>query len=286
MKFKKIAMWVVCSVLAVAMSFGFVACGGGEDGGGAKTALAAPVISLANKRISWEEVDHATGYEVFENDTSVYTGAAPFYTINKTEIGEYVYAVKALCDTGEYESSPLSNTVTYTVAPSVKPAEPVISIDDTGRITWTAVNGAVSYDIYEDNTRIDSTEDNFYVIGNNATPGVHSYTVVAVGDGEDSGHSNPVQFEVLMSVTVSVEFPEDYPVGSAVTVSVYEDGTKKESVEVSRESDYPYGTAEFRLKTGEYVAQIDDLGSDVCFSPVSVFAIKLPSGNPSRLSIL
>ncbi len=259
MKIKKIVMSVVGSVLAVAMAFGFAACGG-EGGGNEKTALTAPEISLTDKVISWTAVEHATGYEVFENNSSVATVETTTYTITQTETGEYAYTVRALCSTGEYEASALSNSVTYVVEASIKPSAPVISIDDTGKITWAAVDGAVSYDIYEDGEIIGNTADSYYTIGA-GNPGVHSYTVVAVGATENSEPSNAVEFEVLMSVIVSVQFPEDYPETAKVTVKVYEEATEKESAEVSREKDSVYGIAQFNLKSGEYVAQIDEVES-------------------------
>lgn len=81
--------------------------------------LTAPQITLTGNEISWQAVEHATGYDVYEGETAVSQAQTALkYTINKTEAGSYTYTVKAVSTDTKYTASAASNSVTYTVQES------------------------------------------------------------------------------------------------------------------------------------------------------------------------
>lgn len=97
--------------------------------------LSAPQITLSGNVISWNAVDNATGYDVYEGDTAVSTAqTALTYTINKTEAGEYNYTVKAVSTDEKYTASAASNSVKYTVKADPNPPETDTSVKLTGKI--------------------------------------------------------------------------------------------------------------------------------------------------------
>lgn len=97
--------------------------------------LSAPQITLSGNVISWNAVDNATGYDVYEGDTAVSTAqTALTYTINKTEAGEYNYTVKAVSTDEKYTTSAASNSVKYTVKADPNPPETDTSVKLTGKI--------------------------------------------------------------------------------------------------------------------------------------------------------
>ena len=78
--------------------------------------LATPVITLNENEITWTAIEHATAYEIYENDEKLTQVTTTSYTITRTLAGEYVYKIRAISsDTVHYEPSAFSNTQTYTV---------------------------------------------------------------------------------------------------------------------------------------------------------------------------
>lgn len=124
MKLKKFWAAFLGTVLALPIIFGFTACTPektppDEGDKSQPTALAAPVISLDERNITWAAVEHADGYEIFENDVSIATTGGTLYYISQQTAGTYTYAVKATSTDSNYTSSPMSNTVSYTVEEQV-----------------------------------------------------------------------------------------------------------------------------------------------------------------------
>lgn len=78
--------------------------------------LASPVISIdENGIISWNEVDHADTYEIYENGTAIANTSALSYTIEQTTPAEFKYTVVAKSADKAYSKSQPSNEATYKV---------------------------------------------------------------------------------------------------------------------------------------------------------------------------
>lgn len=78
--------------------------------------LSAPVISLNEKKVSWNEVEHATGYIVTVNGKAEEPTTETSYTLAATDAGDYVITVKAITTQEGYTDSAESESVTITVA--------------------------------------------------------------------------------------------------------------------------------------------------------------------------
>ncbi|MCH5147620.1 MAG: hypothetical protein J1F61_06455, partial [Clostridiales bacterium] len=232
MKFKKLSLIIISLLLAVCMALPLVACkddgtannnpdsgtNNPDDEGGNNTPtdpvqLVAPQISLNQSTgvISWSAVANANYYEVYENGNFAVRNTATTYTITKTAVGEYVYKVKAISASSSYTTSEYSNTVTYTVTPKAEQlATPVITLTDN-QITWSAIDNATAYEIYENGVRLTQVTASPYTI-TNTVAGEWVYKIKAISS--DTVHYSPSDFS--NTVTYSVEEEE---VGFTVTVT-------------------------------------------------------------------
>lgn len=120
-KFAKALLALGLGVVTAVSAVGLTACD--PDSGDGKTPLDAPEITLDNttKKITWDSVDNATGYKVYEKlstaetATEIVTITACGYTITQSVAGEYDYYVVATSTSEEYKDSKASNTVTCEV---------------------------------------------------------------------------------------------------------------------------------------------------------------------------
>ncbi|MCR5564170.1 MAG: bacterial Ig-like domain-containing protein, partial [Gammaproteobacteria bacterium] len=173
--------------------------------------LRTPQIVLNETSVTWTEVAHATKYEVYVNDevkdSNVTTTSYSLSSI--TEDGTYKIKVKAIGDDHMYTDSNFSNEVTYAKSSSETPIKlnaPVIVLDNVSqKITWEAVTGAESYQVYFNGTvnglPITATEVAIIPI---LPPGEYKVTVKALGDEVntlDSDLSNEVTFVIEDDVT-------------------------------------------------------------------------------------
>ena len=208
--------------------------GNGESGDNTPTdpvQLVAPQISLNQSTgvITWFAVLNANYYEVYEGEKVVAKQTATSYTITKTAVGSYTYAVKAFSVSEAYTASEYSNAVTYVVKPEgVEPlSAPVITLKDN-KITWTAIEHATAYEIYEDGEKLTQVTDTEFNI-ERTLAGVYIYKVRAISDDtvhfEPSEFSNSVTYSVSVRAVgfkVTVTVPSGYP--ALVQVALYKDG--------------------------------------------------------------
>lgn len=137
-KFLKRLLALGIATVSAASVFGLAACNpdagneGGDDegnnggGGSTPTQLAAPTLALdaTNKKITWNAVDHADGYTVYEKLTTATTDptshavTACEYAITQTVAGTYEYYVVATSTSEDYTTSSASNKVEYEVTAS------------------------------------------------------------------------------------------------------------------------------------------------------------------------
>lgn len=74
--------------------------------------LSAPQISIADNTISWNAVENAVDYEVYDNNTLISTQTSTTYSLTNLSYGSHKIAVKALATT-EYDVSPQSNILDF-----------------------------------------------------------------------------------------------------------------------------------------------------------------------------
>ena len=180
----------------------------------APAAPAAPVVTAGNSAVSgkpmltWNAVDGATSYKVYRaaKEDGTYgllgTTTATSYTNTGAKEGvTYYYKVTAVNDIGESEFSNIVSGQVKAVTP--KPAAPVVKIGNSAtsgkpQLTWNAVTGAASYNVY----RAAEENGSYSLLGNvtvtnytntGAKAGVtYYYKVTAVNDSGESAYSNVV----------------------------------------------------------------------------------------------
>ena len=85
---------IFAAILALCIG-ALIACGDKPE---APTPLAAPVLTLDGSVVSWEAVDHATGYEVYIDGDRAASVAETRYEIGVTAFGIYEVRVRATTD--------------------------------------------------------------------------------------------------------------------------------------------------------------------------------------------
>lgn len=226
------------------------------------TQLTAPVVTREGRLLSWEEVENADEYEVYENSRRVSTQTENSYVITQTRYGTYNYTVIAKSSSTQYISSNASEPVEFVLVDNAPLLDaPEITLDnETGVISWNAVEHADGYRIYENGILIFATEELFYSI-TRLNPGTYSYTVRAICDSENyraSEQSNAVEYTVIsveMEFTVSVIFPQGYP-SQTVTLGLYDGDRLVVSEIVTLDSTTLSGEAKIKAMSGEYTVKV------------------------------
>ena len=109
------------------------------------TQLEAPVATLTDTILTWNAIENAEGYEVWNEDTLVTTITELTYNLMDYQslASGSTFAVKATTSYDGYVNSELSDTVTYVV----KLAAPVVTILNN-TISWEPVENATSYEVF------------------------------------------------------------------------------------------------------------------------------------------
>jgi len=143
--------------------------------------------------LSWSAVPGATGYDVYRGGAKIASVAVTTYNdtglTNSTTYSYYVVA------TGTAPSSAPSTTVTATPA-AAKPGAPTglsgTAGDRTASLTWTAVSGASSYNIYRNSAKIGTSATPSYNDTSLTNGATYTYYVTAIKSGVESAASSTV----------------------------------------------------------------------------------------------
>lgn len=167
--------------------------------------LPAPYVEGTGNYLTWDAVPHAEGYQLYK-DGSAFGDVIVITMFTATQTG--VYQVQAIGDGVSYSNSPLSNSHSVTIVPQL-PA-PVITLNDSGYITWSPVNGAISYGVYRDDSLVATLTDSTFLY---APPVTGTYYVVANAEG-NTANSSPASNSVVVTSTPSnPAFNEGYEQG-------------------------------------------------------------------------
>lgn len=191
-------------------------------------------FSIDGTEITWDPVDNATGYYVYENDNTVPVQQSnkTSYTITKkAKAGNYVYKVTAVSANALYTESVPTDTVTFNVEALDAPE---INVDEeTAILTWEEVDNAQKYELYFNDSLIKTTEtgeEHSYVISQD--PGEAGYTVKALCESvyyADSETDYIYDAPLIAEITVNVPEGFNYP---NVKV-VLSNGTTVKEVEIT-----------------------------------------------------
>ncbi|MDR1219257.1 MAG: hypothetical protein LBK73_06550 [Treponema sp.] len=200
--------------------------------------------------VSWDAVDGASSYNVYRADsqTGTYTkvgaSATASYTETVASVGTYYYAVSAVGASG-FESARSAPTAATVTGPAVPTDMSASAADDQVTVSWDAVDGASSYNVY----RADSQTGTYTKVGASTSPpyietvaatGTYYYAVSAVGaSGFESAHS--------ASTAVTVTGPS---VPTGITASAMDDQVTVSWAAVTGASSYNVYRAD--SQTGTY----------------------------------
>lgn len=109
------------------------------------TQLGTPKLTQSGNYITWETVPYAESYAIFVNASEVKTNEVSGLRFDLSEIsafGELTVTVRAMSTSGKYISSAMSEPLTVTKLEAPKNIE-----YSSGKLTWTAVEGAIGYEL-------------------------------------------------------------------------------------------------------------------------------------------
>jgi hypothetical protein len=175
-------------------------------------APSAPVLdSISNPdevnhyTVSWSAVSGASSYTLEEDDNAafaspetVYFGAGTSKDITNQGPGEYYYRVKASNAVGESDWSNTESVLVWVIPPSVPMLDPISNPNEVNHYTvsWSAVSGASSYTLEEDDNPAFSSPETVYSDSGTSTDitdqglGEYYYRVKASNIAGDSDWSN------------------------------------------------------------------------------------------------
>lgn len=245
-----------------------------------------PVIALEMKErnsavMSWEKVDYAEYYNVYElvDGVPVYKTKAlsnGYYLSNLTD-GLHQYLITSF--NSKFGESGYSNIVDANVLPEVPidetpelpapPAsEPVVQGDDV-TLNWDAVDAAKSYNIYKqvdgEKILVGSTSDTTFTI-KDLEAGDHEFIIVPVSESDVEGSN-------YTTVTVQAE---DFDVTPPVTTSnAMEDWLKGEFTVELTANDDKSGVAKtfYSVNGSEFVEGTSFVASEPGFNEVRFYSI-------------
>ena len=161
----------------------------------APTNLVATATGQTTISLTWDAVQNATSYNVYNGETVVVEGlTATSYTVENLTAGtQYCYNVTAVNEIGESEHSTSACATTESV-PTAPAAPTNLVATATGQttisLTWAAVHNATNYNVYSNDTLVVSglTATTYTVEG--LTAGTdYCYNVTAVNEIGESEHS-------------------------------------------------------------------------------------------------
>ena len=163
-----------------------------ETGENEEVVLTAPTNVVATPKstseivLTWDVVEGATGYRVYQGETfSNVTGTT--YTVEGLDAyTEYCFDVTAERNGGEQETAKVTacaKTLDLTIA------APVVTAEATGTttiaLTWNAVENALSYNVYQGETLLGNVTETAYTVEGLASYTDYSFTVSAVRNEQE-----------------------------------------------------------------------------------------------------
>ena len=160
------------------------------------TNLKAEAVTDATINLTWDAVEGAKVYYVYQGIIKLVTVAEPTHLVTGLQAGkEYCFTVTAVNDGGESAKSESACATTLVEEGVEKPAAPqnltvMALVPGELTLTWDAVEGAEEYNIYgggEYKGTLAQTSADITELDANTQ---YCFTVTAVNKGGESGHSN------------------------------------------------------------------------------------------------
>ena len=267
---------IFAAILALCIG-ALIACGDKPE---APTPLDAPVLTLDGSVVSWEAVDHATGYEVYIDGDKSASVTETRYELGVTAFGIYEVRVRATTDESGYAASELSAAIKYVLdskpdVPKQTLDAPVLTLDGSV-VSWAAVAHATGYEVYIDGDKAATVAETRYEL-NITAAGRYEITARAV-TAEDGYESSAESAAVVYTVTVATTEKLDAPVlsisGNAVTWTAVAHATGYE-VYVNGDKAATVTVAEYVLdatEDGTYAVTVRAVSTDAGYTPSDLSA--------------
>ena len=161
---------------------------------GAPYNLVATTFDASSIGLTWSEGENATGYNVYRDGTLVGNSTGLLYVDRDLVQGtQYCYTVKSVRGTIESEPSDQACATTDGTKP-VPPVAPknltVVPASTTSvKLVWGAVGNATSYNVYQGEEKIATTELPSYTVENLNADTEYCFTVTSVNEVGESAKS-------------------------------------------------------------------------------------------------
>jgi fibronectin type 3 domain-containing protein len=152
----------------------------------------------AKPALTWTAVTGATGYNVYRDGGLVgaNVSSVAFTDSALGTDGSYAYTVTSLDGAGNESLPSAVRAVVYdTTAPGV-PAQPAAAASPTNAkpsLTWSAVSGATSYNVYRSGTPVANVNTPSFTDSSLVSDGSYSYTVTALDDATNESAQSPAR---------------------------------------------------------------------------------------------
>ena len=168
-------------------------------------------VSGASVTLTWNAVSDASNYQVYRDGDFWAAVSANSFSESELDNGDYFYEISAVNDAGE-STSKASVSVTIDNSPPAAPTGLTAAVSgESVNLTWNAVSGASSYQVYRDGSLLSSVVTNSFSDDGLAN-GTYLYEVSALGDyGESEDKAN-------VNVTIDNSAPAA-PTGLTAAVS-------------------------------------------------------------------
>ena len=166
------------------------------DAPAAPTNLKAEAVTDATINLTWDAVEGADVYYVYQGIIKLVTVAEPTHLVTGLQAGkEYCFSVTAVNEGGESAKSESACATTLVEEGFEKPAAPqhltvMALVPGELALVWDAVEGAEEYNIYGDGEYIGTLAQTGADITDLEANTQYCFTVTAVNKGGESEHSN------------------------------------------------------------------------------------------------
>ena len=165
---------------------------------GAPSNLVATTVDATSIALTWNAGENATGYNVYRDGVKVGESTGTLYIDRDLVQGtQYCYTVKGVRGTVESEGSSNQACATTDGTKPVPPVAPtnliVTPLSETSvKLVWGAVGNATSYNVYQGEEKIATTELPSYTVEGLEADTEYCFTVTsvnAIGDSEKSAEA-------------------------------------------------------------------------------------------------
>lgn len=159
-------------------------------------------LAISNKKLTWDAVEGASGYEVYCNGSLVATVNATSYdvVIDNSKASNDTYSVRACGDENVLPSEISQETVSIGCLATPTGVTVVDSV-----LQWSAVSGAVGYQVYVDDTLMYTVDESTLSVSllGKLEKGSYALSVLAVGNDSyllSSAKSESVSYVVSETI--------------------------------------------------------------------------------------